>query len=37
VGAELWSEGRKHAGASALYRADGTLLARAESLWIELR
>lgn len=37
VGVELWSEGRKHAGASALYRADGTLLARAETLWIELR
>ncbi|MCC5951089.1 MAG: hypothetical protein JJU45_03235 [Acidimicrobiia bacterium] len=37
VGAELWSDGRKHAGASALYTPDGELVARAESLWIELR
>ena len=37
VGQERWSEGRKHAGASALFDATGTLLARAEALWIELR
>jgi hypothetical protein len=29
------SEGRKHRGASALYTADGQVIARAEALWIE--
>ncbi|HRP11570.1 MAG TPA: hypothetical protein PLK37_11080 [Terricaulis sp.] len=33
----LGSEGRKHRGASALYSADGALIARAEALWIEPR
>jgi hypothetical protein len=33
----LASEGRKHFSASALYRADGSLAARAELLWIELK
>jgi hypothetical protein len=31
------SEGRKHASRSAVYRADGGVLARASCLWIELR
>jgi hypothetical protein len=31
------SEGRKHAARSALYGADGRLLARAACLWIELK
>jgi hypothetical protein len=31
------SDGRKHRGASALYRANGKLIARAEALWIEPR
>lgn len=31
------SEGRKHASASALYDADGRVLAKANCLWIELR
>lgn len=31
----LGSDGRKHRGASALYTADGALIARAEALWIE--
>jgi len=31
------SEGRKHRGASAVYTADGALIARAEALWIEPR
>lgn len=31
----LGSDGRKHRGASALYAADGALIARAEALWIE--
>lgn len=31
----LHSDGRKHWGASALYRADGAVIARAEALWIE--
>jgi hypothetical protein len=31
----LGSEGRKHSGASALYTANGSLIARAEALWIE--
>lgn len=31
----LSSDGRKHRGASALYTADGALIARAEALWIE--
>ncbi len=30
------ADGRKHASRSALYRADGALLARASCLWIEL-
>ena len=33
----LGSDGRKHRGASALYSADGALIARAEALWIEPR
>ena len=33
----LSSEGRKHKAASALYDADGAVLARAEALWIELK
>jgi len=33
----LAHEGRKHFSASALYRADGSLAARAELLWIELK
>jgi hypothetical protein len=33
----LGSDGRKHRGASALYTADGALIARAEALWIEPR
>jgi hypothetical protein len=33
----LKSEGRKHVAASALYHADGRLIARAEALWIEPR
>ena len=37
VGELRSSEGRKHTGTSALYLPDGTLLARAEALWIELR
>lgn len=31
----LGSDGRKHRGASALYTANGALIARAEALWIE--
>jgi hypothetical protein len=31
----LGSDGRKHRGASAVYRADGEVIARAEALWIE--
>lgn len=31
----LGSDGRKHRGASAVYGADGRVLARAEALWIE--
>lgn len=31
----LGSDGRKHRGASAVYRADGEVVARAEALWIE--
>jgi hypothetical protein len=30
-------EGRKHVGGSALFDAEGTAIARAEGLWIELR
>lgn len=33
----LSSDGRKHKAASALYDADGAVLARAEALWIELK
>jgi hypothetical protein len=33
----LASEGRKHRGGSALYRANGALIACAEALWIEPR
>lgn len=33
----LASEGRKHRGASAVYSANGALIARAEALWIEAR
>lgn len=33
----LASEGRKHKAASALYAADGRVLARAEALWVELK
>lgn len=33
----LGSDGRKHRGASALYHADGRLIARSEALWIEPR
>jgi hypothetical protein len=29
------SDGRKHRGATALYHADGRVIARAEALWIE--
>jgi hypothetical protein len=35
-----WStqnDGRKHRAGSALYNAKGDVLARAESLWIELK
>lgn len=31
----LASEGRKHSGASAIYAADGRVIARADALWIE--
>jgi hypothetical protein len=31
----LGSDGRKHRGASAVYRANGEIIARAEALWIE--
>jgi len=31
----LSSDGRKHRGASAVYTAEGALIARAEALWIE--
>lgn len=31
----LGSDGRKHRGASALYTAEGDVIARAEALWIE--
>ena len=37
VGWSLGGEGRKHVSASALLAADGTLLARAQALWIRLR
>ena len=37
VGSAAGHDGRKHLGTSALYDADGQLLARAEGLWIELR
>lgn len=33
----LGSSGRKHRGASALYAADGRVIARSEALWIEPR
>ncbi len=33
----LGSDGRKHRGASALYGADGRVIARSEALWIEPR
>ncbi len=33
----LSSEGRKHRGGSAVYHADGRLIARSEALWIEPR
>jgi hypothetical protein len=33
----LSSDGRKHKAASALYDANGAVLARAEALWIELK
>lgn len=33
----LGSDGRKHRAATAIYRADGSLVARAEALWIEPR
>jgi hypothetical protein len=33
----LSSDGRKHKAASALYDANGAILARAEALWIELK
>jgi hypothetical protein len=31
-----WTKGRKHFAGTALYAADGTLLAQADTLWIEL-
>ena len=31
-----WSDGRKHFAGTALHAADGTLLAQADTLWIEL-
>ncbi|MCA8900817.1 MAG: hypothetical protein KDA53_06155, partial [Hyphomonas sp.] len=31
-----WSERRKHLAGTALHAADGTLLAQADTLWIEL-
>ena len=31
-----WSDGRKHFAGAALHAADGTLLAQADTLWIEL-
>jgi hypothetical protein len=31
-----WSKGRKHFAGTALHAADGTLLAQADTLWIEL-
>ena len=34
---KLFSEGRKHRGASAIHDADGALIASAEALWITLR
>jgi hypothetical protein len=34
---EISSEGRKHRGASALFDADGAVVAYAEALWITLR
>ena len=33
----LYDEGRKHGAASALFTADGELLAQTEQLWIELK
>jgi hypothetical protein len=33
----MWRDGRKHGAAGCLYSADGTPLALADSLWIELR
>ena len=32
-----WSDGRKHFAGSALCDADGTLIAQADTLWIELK
>jgi len=32
----VWSDGRKHFAGTALHAADGTLLAQADTLWIEL-
>ena len=37
VGWTLGSEGRKHRSATAILRADGRVLARAEALWIRIR